>query len=47
MLSLHIAQSGASGFINSLKRQQDPARMRALQARGAGTWLEAVPVWDI
>ena len=47
MLSLHIAQSEASAFINSLKRKRDPAEMKSLQAKGAGAWLEAVPVWDI
>ena len=46
-LCLHIAQSEASDFINSLKRQRDPAKLISLQSKGAGAWLEAVPVWDI
>ena len=43
---MEISQANTADFIAKQTRERDVARMRSLQGRGAGAWLEAIPVSD-
>ena len=45
-LTMEISQANTADFIAKQTRERDIARMRSLQGRGAGAWLEAIPVSD-
>ena len=43
-LTLDISQKQSEDFIKSIKSNQDAARLRSLQGKGAGAWLDVIPL---
>ena len=42
-LTLDISQKQSKDFIKNIKSNWDAARLRSLQGKGAGAWLDVIP----